>query len=91
MKKKKYLPLYKELCVTGGLSGDYGLCGELSDRGLHEEKTHLRDLFHPPFEIDMNITHLYWGSGDDQNRLTGVFTPMRQNILLLMAAMNGEL
>lgn len=82
MKKKKYLPLYKHW-VQNGMPW-FGLCGSLlmhngwvPDGGLYLFRP-FADPFHPKNQY-------YWGGERDQ------FTPLRQNILLFMAAMNGEL
>lgn len=91
MKKKIYLPIYKELVKKGGMSKEFGLCGEFVHRGMTAEKRMLNDLFWPPQEIDFLISHFHWGSGDFNSPRAGQFTPMRQNILLLMAAIAGEL
>lgn len=89
MKKKKYLPLYERLIKSGRLHYGSGLCHEFKRDGLDWQE--LREIFEPPQSIDRHISHFFWGSGSNQKELCGVLTPMRQNIVLLMAALNGEL
>lgn len=90
MKKKKYLPLYYKW-VKDGLPKK-GLCYSLD---------------HPPILdsgglLCPNSNVGYWGysgqaimgyevSGDMYKSVTRDFTPLRQNIVLLLAAMNNEL
>lgn len=89
MKKQKYLPLYEFLVERGSLTEKHGLCNELFVHGLDWKE--VNDIFHPPIHIDKLHYHFYWGSGSLQYQRLGEFTPLRQNILLLMAALNGEL
>lgn len=89
MKKKKYLPLYEFLVKHGSLTGPHGLCNEFHINGLDWKE--FEDLFKPPNDIDRLYHHFYWGSGSFQYQALGEFTPLRQNILLLMAALNDEL
>lgn len=90
MKKKgKYLKFYEE-CMENGKIPESGLCKCLD--GV--------DLFRP---YGSEITELfttensfpYWGSGlpwfADSSSLWYGFTPLRQNIVLFLAAINGEL
>ena len=88
-KKVKYLPLYYEWMETGNIpyKEHRGICGGLCSI-FHNDK--MFKLINPP-----NGAGWYWGcSWDDSDRgyafSTG-FTPMRQTVVLLMAAMNNEL
>lgn len=82
----KYLPYYKEFIKTGRMSKS-GLCKIFP-------KDDFLELFTP---TDCVVNNWHWGSGYDigspeHNEIfVFTFTPMRQNILLFMAAMNGEL
>lgn len=91
MKKKKYLPLYEKWMKSGKLPED-GLCNLFVNDPLFE-------LIDPGWCG-------YWGYdgfdsyyGDpyyddhcgSMNEVWYDFTPLRQNIVLLMAALNGEL
>lgn len=88
-KKKpyKYLKLYHKLIETGLLEYGNGLCTEFYLMGGQEEENLLSAMFEP------NKFKAYWA--DDDNvlgcDLGTKFNPLRQNIVLLMAAMNGEL
>jgi hypothetical protein len=87
----KYLPLYKEWIKTGKMPWR-GLCGSLPDN--EEMSTIFED----------NGMGGYWGYNgknvfssdiwhDDKifDDTVYTFTPLRQNIVLLLAAMNNEL
>jgi len=96
MKKINYLPLYKKWMKTG-LTGYSGLCYYFEDSKYFE-------LFIPntdekKFWYGTSLGLVYWGLdrvisdrviiGDEIE--TQEFTPLRQNIVLFLAAMNGEL
>lgn len=90
MKKKKYLPIYYKWMKRQRMEECSGLC-DLFDYGDYDEF----DLLKPTdSDIDRLIADGYssfcWGSGQKQDMFF-VFTPLRQNIVLLMAAMNNEL
>jgi hypothetical protein len=88
MRKKKYLPLYESLMYEGRLTFGAGLCLELSMR--HLDVREFEELFEPPEKFYRYLPTAYWGSGV-KDRLLGEFTALRENMLLLMAAMNNEL
>lgn len=88
MKKKKvYLPFYHS-CMITELIPKEGLCN------CFDKDDKLLPLF-----IEEDKKWQYWGydgnkkwvldGNNDEIRFT--FTPMRQTVVLLMAAMNGEL
>lgn len=85
MKKKKYLPLYYEWSKARKLPNQNGLCGEFGraqSGNWSFEENPLFLLLVP----DGAEKWSYWAGG------IGVrFNPLRQNIVLLMAALNGEL
>lgn len=88
--KKKYLDLYYEWMEKGMSTS--GLCGYFDqDPAGYEYK------FPAEFRLiyDSVPRHLvggYWGAENPTDLFQcSVFTPLRQNIVLLMAAMNGEL
>lgn len=88
MKKKKYLPLYKEWMERGSLpKGGLCCCFEYDDRAYN-----LLMIFHPTEEECSEYGHGigWWGRVRYVEGITE-FTDTRQNIVLLMAAMNGEL
>ena len=84
----KYLDFYYECLETGYLPGS-GLC--------HTDVAST-DLFQLIKPTDEDIDKLYgegkpvvwWGMGDFEHS-TYEFSPLRQNLILLMAALNGEL
>jgi hypothetical protein len=87
-KNKRFLNFYK-YCVKIGALPSTGLCASFSSGEL--------DLFKPDFESPHTSIYYWaykgtpiWPSEltDDQKR---EFTPFRQTIVLLLAAMNNEL
>jgi hypothetical protein len=96
MRKKKYLDFYKKCMETGSmpkssLNGmNNGLCGNFGEKVM--------EIFEPTIENCREYNVVSWGywAADrkvDENPdywCTG-FGPTRQNIVLLLAAMNGEL
>jgi hypothetical protein len=88
-KKSRYLPLYKEWMEKGSIPG-IGLCGSLDKEGRELLKN-----FVPTDLMEADYSSWYWGSGlkysDDVIEQMYSFTPLRQTIVLLMAAMNDEL
>lgn len=87
MKKKKYLPLYKKWMETGELPCT-GLCASFREEGMSYYE--LDNNFLTGNEI-FNLNGWY-ASGYDRDVYTlGKFTPLRQTIVLFMAAMNDEL
>ncbi|HZI26243.1 MAG TPA: hypothetical protein VFD46_14260 [Chryseolinea sp.] len=90
MENKKYLKLYEEWMVTGKVPGCNGMCDHF--RG--------DDLFQLMNPIDRGNMVAWWASGvsedewlksNNKAKIEGGFTDIRQNIVLFMAAMNGEL
>jgi hypothetical protein len=93
MKKKKYLPLYYEWMKTGTMPSA-GLCEIFYDFAEDYEDCFF-SLMKPTQSdydqlFDENLPRIYWGLGEPIGS-TKAFTPLRQNIVLFMAAMNGEL
>jgi hypothetical protein len=91
--KKKYLPLYYEWMKTGRLPHGFGLCREFYDVNKGINDPNIMEL--QPIEFDdpdfvVEIGDEYWASGARDASL-GKFTPLRQTILLFVAAKNGEL
>lgn len=88
-----FLELYKKW-IENELLPENGLCLCVPD-----ELIKTLDLFNPDYDeiLDLtreNIACVYWGSGmsissNDIKRRRG-FTPLRQTIVLLCAALNGE-
>lgn len=97
MKKNepKYLKLYKEWMEAGKMP-EPGLCAKFSDVfGWTLKKYPHFDLIKPDdrekIRLDINgLAPSYWGS-DSSQELKYIFTPLRQNLVLLMAALNNEL
>ncbi len=90
----KYLKFYEDCMVTGFLPRKAGLCREFTHKELKLIKptTKERNILRKE-----NYFSGYWGSGfhftdyPDSSILCGGFTPLRQTIVLLLAAMNNEL
>lgn len=97
MKKKKYLAIYYKWINAGKMMGvecryhpekTSGLCDAFRDDELFE-------LINPTdqdvYELEKEGLNTFcWASGSS-DCCFHEFTPLRQNIVLLMAAMNGEL
>jgi hypothetical protein len=95
MKKKyRYLPLYEEWMENGSIPGE-GLCGSLDKEGQELLKNFVPTNEDENVLMEDDYSIEYWGSGlkysDDVIEKMYSFTPLRQTIVLLMAAMNGEL
>jgi hypothetical protein len=102
-KKTPYLNFYTR-CMEIGFMPSIGLCESLSDNEELKEyftptakdsrkyaKTvYPGDLFRGDGNLIKAFPKLYWGADDYATRYNG-FGPTRQNIVLLLAAMNGEL
>lgn len=91
----KYLPLYFKWLKTKRIPRG-GLCGSLQERG---QKNHELSIF---AEYSHDWDGAYWGYDGDfynwdeitttkQREIAFSFTPLRQNIVLFLAAMNNEL
>lgn len=92
----KHLDFYKECMKTGKLpeadacnSNPWGGLCQASDKKIISKE--LLNLFEP-----LDCTFGWWGVGDKQIKYTllerlEAFTPLRQTIVLFMAAINNEL
>jgi len=87
----KYLPLYFEWMETGfiptnGLCNFFGKCHDEFEVTV-KRKYHLFKRIMPDYAVGS-----YWAVGDYYGEMWHrKFTPMRQSVVLLLAAMNGEL
>jgi hypothetical protein len=91
---ENYLTLYKKWCKTGRIqsSDRGGLCNSL-----------IGDKIKEYFEAEgkFSTANAYWGYGDSEEKNTDLssgldnyaykFTSLRQNMILLLAAINNEL
>lgn len=74
--------------MEAGSIGNHGLCYAFMMHGL--DYIEFKNLFRP--EYGYLKTHwLYFGSDNPSHERKGKFTTLRQNMVLLMAAMNNEL
>jgi hypothetical protein len=97
-KRRKFLKFFKE--YFGYDLPDNGLCFSKWHMRLHSEQLQLFDLMIPSGgdsdDLDKEgLDSAYWGSGlpvtyRKWERMYS-FTPLRQTIVLLLAAMNDEL
>lgn len=96
--KGKHLAFYKECMETGELTytgPGSGLCQSARDGHIDQD---LLRYFEPDadqvFILEAeNLSNGWWASGlkrNDDEKYTA-FTPLRQTIVLFMAAINGEL
>lgn len=84
----KYLELYEKWAADDFLMPVTGLCFAFGGDRLFERMEPTGKDYD---DIDLERDHCgYWGSGESGS-LRWQFTPLRQNIVLFMAAMNGEL
>ena len=104
MTKTKIMPLYRRWMKTKKIEGAYehcspnGLCCSVigTDKELSELLARIRpDQEERNLLEDEGFETTFWGSGYKEkcpfNRVSSDFTPLRQNLVLLMAAMNNEL
>jgi len=90
----KYIDIYNKFVLSGKLENhptsclNGGVCGALPRTKLRE----FCELFKPDY-----YDHAYWGypykfpERGSQDKAVYGFNPLRQNMILLMAAMNNEL
>jgi hypothetical protein len=105
MKQTPFLDCYKKMMETGMIpestyGNSFGLCyfffhDPEFDHLQHKIEKFL-DIIRPQPGRDPEAEFDYWGSetasnGDYEANKLGVFTPRRQTLTLLMAALNGEL
>ena len=94
--KKQHIKFYKQCMETGILPEDqWGLCNCAYEDLINPD---LLDNLSPTIEdcqqlINENLSTTYWGSGLSvgDNKRYSRFTPLRQTIVLFMAALNKEL
>jgi len=89
----KYIEYYQSCMETGKLLNSNGLCYDIGSEAL--------EVFEPTVEdCKLYEINAYWGSGynlydwkDPELRLKTIsdFTPLRQTIILFLAAINEEL
>lgn len=82
---KSYTPYYNLFCdlTERGLDAG-GLCWEISWEIGQKEESLFIELFGPTGDAETD-SESWWGGE------RGEFTPLRQNMLLFLACMNGEL
>ena len=100
-KNKKYLPLYHEWIKTGKIGQtNYGQYNGLCELFKNDDAWQLIEAtdFETDSLRDHNIESVWWGSGFhlhvytvNPEKVKSEFTPLRQTILLFMAALNNEL
>lgn len=83
--KKKYLPLYFKWMKNGGWMPEAGLCNCFGDFVTAEYD----DLFKIMIPDNVDMLPSAWAGGENDSVYD--FTELRQNIVLLMAALNNEL
>jgi hypothetical protein len=91
MKKTKYLDFYKS-CMESGRMPEDGLCICFrANESLKMFEPTVEDrLAYPINRLFLGDDMGYWGSGDSDPKLFE-FTPLRQTIVLFLAACSGEL
>jgi hypothetical protein len=99
IKKRKHLDYYKRCMLTGYLEGVHpqlpfgGLCRAAASQVIDSKI--FRELIVPSYKEREKLSKegkssSYWASGHVSARPCE-FTPLRQTIVLLMAAIKGEL
>lgn len=89
MRIGKYLKFYHRCAKTGTVPGLNGLCQNFEKEKYFNKKF---ELFIPTKdEKEKLFAGAYWAEDDNPMFLGEFFGPTRQNIVLLMAAMNNEL
>jgi hypothetical protein len=102
-KERPHLDAYKLFIEHDCIMPDFGLC-EVLDKiryGYRLPSARYFRMFNlhrriRPTDVDFeqlireNKSRVFWGSDSNSNRPC-LFTPLRQNLLLLLAAMNNEL
>ena len=83
--KIKYLELYKKWLTLRRLPGESGLCLAFKKEGFDYDTP--RDILN--LDSDEGDLIGWWGS-DSISGEVGKFTSLRQNVVLLLAALNGE-
>lgn len=98
MEKKMFLDFYNT-SIANGRMRFAGLCGNF-DGFFCDNGIEMLELFEPTDDDFNNLTSegyivSFWGSGLHRNHSFDAvqygFTPLRQTIVLFMAAMNNEL
>lgn len=92
---KKYLPIYQEWIEAGQMLPVIGApCPETSglcDAFKFDENFLLMEpTSYDLHQIELEGLNTFAWASDDSDYLWYKFTPLRQNIVLLMAAMNGQ-
>jgi hypothetical protein len=96
---KKHLDFYKA-CMRAGCLPESGLCSCADDDDSGYISSKLLDLFYPTPDdmlrlVNDGMPSMYWACGVQldkiDNNFDRIFTPLRQNIVLFMAAINNEL
>ena len=92
MRKKKYLHIYEKFIGSYTM---FFLCHHFDDHDdlfnlMKPTILELQRLF-PKHNCCWENTNRAWGSYTDDGTILSGFNPFRQNIVLFMAAMNGEL
>ena len=93
--EKKFLDFYEKCMESGELLPEAGLCQCKPFKGSKEFRRIKATGEEQQKLQDMGLTSGYWGSGlpyyTNNHEVTYSFTPLRQTIVLLCAAMAGEL
>lgn len=92
VEKKKYLSVYQDGIKTGLIPGfiPNGLCSVRTVDGILLEDDDLFNLFRPVEGKALKFG--YWAFDGEHDALDcRAFTPLRQTIVLFLAAMNNEL
>lgn len=83
-KTGKHLQFYMD-CMSNGVMPENGLCRCATTNLISDDDL---SLYFKPYDFIENL--YFWASGE-KNDKQYVFTPLRQTIVLLLAAINNEL
>lgn len=94
MKKEKYLDFYMK-CMEDGKMPNGGLCGSIGEGVIRrfkplEKRPGYGDNWYWGFTGE-SYTWSFFLSHSEKNEIVYSFSPLRQNIVLFLAAMNNEL
>lgn len=90
----KLIDLHKEWCETGNLPNEGLCCSVPALRSLIDDFAPEEFVRHSWNRTPEELRKSYWGYGgssNDRNKILFEYTPLRQTIVLFIAAMKNEI